>query len=339
MRAVLLTKFGPPEVLRFSDIPKPEPKEGEVLIRTKAIGLNFADVMARLGIYPSIPDPPFVPGIELSGIVEKVGEGVQSPREGDRVVAFSKQGGYAEYVCVPVNQTRIISSTMSFEEAAAFSVTYCTAYHALITLAHVQRGEKVLLHAAAGGVGTAAIQICKHLGVEVFATAGSTEKLEIARQQGANHLVDYRREDFAEIVRSKSGGYGVDVVMDSVGGSVFRKSWKLLAPMGRYILYGFASITGERKINKLKALWEFLSVPLVYPPSVVSKNVALMGFNLYFLSHKVQYLNHVTTELMDLYKRGILRPVIGARFPFEKIVDAHVLMQSRKSYGKIVVVV
>ncbi|MEK6757195.1 MAG: zinc-binding dehydrogenase [Bacteroidota bacterium] len=337
MRAAVVTRFGPPEVLKILEWPTPVPASGEVLIRTKAIGLNFADAFVRMGYYPSVPEPPFIPGIELTGVIERVGNGVKGIREGDRVVAIRKHQAYAEYVCVPATQTMRLPKTMSFEEAAAFGVTYLTAYHGLVTLAHVQPEEKLLLHAAAGGVGTAALQIAKHLGAEVFATASSNEKLELARKQGADHLINYLTEDFAEIIRSDTNEYGVDVVLDSVGGRVFRKGWKLLAPMGRYVLYGLAAVTGERRVKKVRALRELASIPWIYPPSIETKNVSLMGFNLFFLMHKVEYLRGALQELLKLYKKRVLRPVIGAKYPFERIAEAQAFLQSRKSVGKVVV--
>ncbi|MGH2567399.1 MAG: zinc-binding dehydrogenase, partial [Bacteroidota bacterium] len=276
--------------------------------------------------------------LELSGVVEKVGKDVTSLKQGDRVFALTRQGAYAEYVCLPAAHTEIVPENMSFEEAAALSVTYLSAYHGLITLAHIQKGEKLLLHAAAGGVGTAAIQISKHLGAEVFAAAGTKEKLAVARRQGADYLINYRTEDFSKIIRSQTKGYGVDVVMDSVGGSVFRKGWKLLAPMGRYVLYGLAAVTGERKIKKLAALREIASMSWIFPPSIVSKNVSLMGFNLYFLAHKVDYFRNVAKEILEWYRTGIIRPVVGSIFPFEQITEAQAFLQSRKSYGKVLVV-
>ncbi len=338
MRAVLVTKFGPPEVLQVRELPVRDPGEGEVRIRTMALGLNFADVMGRLGVYPGIPAPPFVPGIELSGVVEAVGASVTSLREGDRVLAFSRQGAYAEQVCTRAEFARQIPDTMSFEEGAAFGVTSFSAFHGLRTLANIQRGERLLLHAAAGGVGTVVLQLCREWGIEVFATASTTEKLKIAKDLGATHAINYSTEDFAAIVRTATGGDGVDVVMDSVGGRIFKKSWKLLAPMGRYVLYGFASVTGPRTLNKLKALRELISVPLLHPPSMVSRNRSLMGFNLYFLSHKREYLRRVADELFDLYRKGIVKPVIGATFRFEHIVEAHAFLQSRRSVGKVVIV-
>ncbi len=338
MRAVVVTRFGPPEVLKIRDWPTPQPREGEVLIRTKAIGLNFADVLARLGVYPGVRKVPFVPGLELSGVVEEVGRDVRDLRKGDRVIALTRQKAYAEYVCVPADHAEVMPENMSFEEAAALSITYMSAYHSLVTLAKAQKGEKLLLHAAAGGVGTAAIQIAKYLGLEIFATAGSAEKLQVVQNLGADHLINYRTDDFSKIVRLQTKGYGVDVVLDSVGGRVFRKGWRLLAPMGRYVLFGFAAVTGERKISKLVALREVLAMPWIFPPSIVSRNVSLMGFNLYFLAHKVEYFREMAKRLLGWYQDGIVRPFIGSTFPFDRIADAHAFLQSRKSFGKIVVV-
>lgn len=336
MKAVVVSRFGPPETLQFREVPKPTPGPGEVLIRTKAIGLNFADVLARLGIYPAIPSPPFVPGIELSGIVETTGAHVRRVRKGDRVIAFSRQGAYAEFVCTNEPFCIRIPKRMSFQEAAAFSVISFSAYHGMITLAHLQRKEKMLLHAAAGGVGTAALQLARELDVEVFATVGSESKIGIARELGADHVINYATQDFEKIVLEKTGGYGVDVVMDSVGGSVFRKSWRLLAPMGRYILYGFAAVTGKRTLSRLRAVREALKMPLIYPPTLVSKNVALFGFNLYFLAQKVEYFQKVWSTLLRWYEQGRLHPVIGAVYPFDQIVEAQSFLQSRKSIGKVV---
>ena len=337
MKAAFITRFGPPEVLQIQEIPIPTPKDNEVLVKVKAIGLNFADVMARLGIYPSIPDPPFVPGIEFSGTVRSVGNNVRGIKKGERVWAFSKQGAYAEYVAVPADSIVPVPPKMSLEIAAATGVTYLTAYHGLVTLANIKQKEKLLLHAAAGGVGIAAIQIAKHLGVEVFATASNREKLELARTQGAHHTINYSEDDFEEIVRKTTDGYGVDVVMDSVGGRVMKKSWKLLAPMGRYVLYGFASVTGKTRLKRLKMLQEGLAVPFLYPPTLVSKNVGFFGFNLYFLTDRRKYLKSAISKILTWYEKGIIHPYIGARYSFDQIAEAQAFLQSRQSVGKVVV--
>lgn len=337
MKAAVITKFGPPRVLKVQAWADPFPRRGEVKIRVKAIGLNFADVLSRLGLYPSIPKPPFIPGIEVSGIITKVGDGVHKWRRGDRVIAFTQLGGYAEYAIAKQEQLFMLPHRMNFEEGAAICITYLTACHGLMTLAHLHRGDKVLLHAAAGGVGSAAIQIAKHLGAEIYATASTDEKLEFARKQGANHLINYKKEDFETVIREKTGSYGVDVIFDSVGGLLFRKGWKLLAPMGRYILYGFAAVTGKHTYSRLKALREILATPILFPYTLLSRNVSLSCFNLYFLTSKSEYLKNTLRLVIDWHAKGIVKPVIGARFPFDQIADAHAYLQGRKSIGKIVI--
>lgn len=337
MRAFVIAKFGPPSVLKLREVPERVLQNREVRVSTRCIGLNFAEVFARLGIYPSIPDPPFVPGIEFSGIVKEVGAGVRAFKPGDRVMGFSKQGAYAESVCVPEDHLVKVPKRMSLQEAAAFPVAFLSAYHGLVTLAHAKRGEKLLLHAAAGGVGLASIQIARHLGLEIFATAGSAEKLQVAERAGAHHVINYSSGDFSVLVKRQTGGEGVDIVMDSVGGSVFRKSWKLLAPMGRYVIYGFASVTGKGGLNRLRMMKEAVQVPLIFPPSIVSRNVSLMGFNLYFLTHKVQYLRAATRQLLGWYEKKIIAPHVGSTFPFADIPRAHEFLQSRKSIGKVIV--
>jgi NADPH:quinone reductase-like Zn-dependent oxidoreductase len=339
MRAAVITKFGPPEVLQIRDIPVPSIGGGDVLVRTRAIGLNFAEVFARLGYYPAIPKPPFVPGIEFSGIVDSVGSSVRGFKKGDRVFGFSKHNAYAEFVAVPKESILRMPRSMSFEDAAAFGVASLTAYHGLVTLAHLKRGERLLIHAGAGGVGIAALQIARHLGARSYATVGSEAKVKTAEQLGAKVVINYSRDDFAAILRNETKGEGLDVIFDSVGGKIMRKGWKLLAPMGRYVLFGFAAIANDRSVNKLKALREAISVPLIYPPSMVTKNVSLMGFNLYFLAQKTKYLRKTMEQLLRWYDKGILRPMVGSVFPFDKIVEAQAFLQSRKSVGKVVVTV
>jgi len=337
VKAVVVTKFGAPDVLKFKEVPDPVISAEEVLIRVKAIGLNFADIMARLGVYPSIPKPPLIPGIEVAGIVEKKGARVRNFRPGDRVVAFTQLGGYAELAKTPARNVRKIPRAMSFGDAASLMVTSLTAYHGLCTLANVRRGEKVLIHAGGGGVGTIAIQMAKLLGLEVIATASSEQKLQLMKQLGADHVINYVRDDFERETRACTGGYGVDVVFDSVGGSIIRKGMRLLAPMGRYILFGFASVAGERTINKLKALREIIAAPLLYPPAMVTKNIGILGFNLYFLSEKEEYLRDAVDQIWKWYRSKKIVPIIGGTFSFDQIVEAHTHLQSRKSYGKIVV--
>jgi len=337
MKAAVVTRFGPSEVLQIQEWRTPVPREDEVLIRVKAIGLNFADVMARLGVYPAVPEPPFVPGIEVSGVVVALGKEVRDVKKGARVWAFTKQGAYAEFVCVPSSQLQPLPKQLDYQHAVAVGVTYLTAYHALVTLANLRKKERLLIHAAAGGVGIAAIQIAKHLGAEVFATVGSSEKMEVAEAQGADVVINYSEEKFADVVRQRTDGEGVDVILDSVSGKVMKEGWKLLAPMGRYVLFGFAAVTGKRGVNKLKAARELLSVPVIFPSTLASRNVGLFGFNLYFLAHKTEYFRAAWGKIVEWHRKGIIRPVIGKVFTFDRIGEAQAFLQNRKSIGKVVV--
>jgi NADPH:quinone reductase-like Zn-dependent oxidoreductase len=339
MRAAIVGRHGGPEVLRIQEVPRPVPGRGEVLVRIKAIGLNFADVVERLGVYPGIPKPPFIPGMEFSGIVEDVGNGVTQYRGGERVMGYCFVGSHAEYVAVPVQQTDVVPENMSFEEGAAFLVANLTAYHGLVTLARAQRREKVLVHAAAGSVGLAAIQLAKYLGLEVFAAASTEKKLAAAQGQGADHLINYVAKKFDEEVLRASDGYGLDIVFDSVGGRLFKPGWSILAPMGRYVLYGFADAFGVGKFNKLKAAGAYFSMPRIHPASLPSLNRALIGFNLSKLTQKVEYLRTAAKEIRRLHEEGILKPIVGKVFRFEEIRQAHEFLQSRKSIGKTVIVV
>lgn len=332
-----MTRFGPPEVLQIRDVPSPTLEPGQIRVRVRTIGLNFADIMGRLGVYPSIPDPPFVPGIEFAGRVEEVASGVKSIRRGDRVMGFTRQGAYAEEVCVPGGYVRRIPARMTDEEAAAFTVTYLSAYHGMRTLGRVRAGEVMLLHAAAGGVGTAALQLARHWGVTTIASASTEEKLEVARTLGASHTVIADANSVTNRVREITGGKGVDLVMDSVGGSLFRASWKLLAPMGRYVSFGFAAVTGRRSLGRWRLLREVAATPWIFPPSLGPRNVSLMGFNLYFLADQTEYLQDAAAELTRLWRTKAIRPVVGRVFPFEKIVEAHEWLQSRRSVGKVVI--
>lgn len=337
MKAAVVTKYGGPEVLEIRDLPRPIPGDGQILARVRAIGLNFADLFARMGVYPHTPPAPFVPGLEFSGEVIACGPGTARFRTGDRVMGYSRHGSHAEFVVLSEAYVAAIPAGMGYPEAAAFLATGLTAYHGLVRLANLRPAERVLVHAAAGGVGLASVQLARALGAEVIGTAGSEEKVALARKEGADHVINYRRQDFEKEVRHMTGGHGVDVVMDSIGGDVYRKSWRLLAPMGRYVLFGVSAVTGEGGINRLKAARVFGQMPPVFPPSLISANKALFGFNLGTLRGKETYFREAMEELLAWYGRGGIRPLIGMTFPFGQIVEAHRYLQLRRSVGKVVV--
>ncbi|MEW6511785.1 MAG: zinc-binding dehydrogenase [Bacteroidota bacterium] len=337
MKAAVVTRYGGPEVMELRDIPVPTPGPGQVLVRVRAIGLNFADVFGRLGVYPNTPQPPFVPGLEFSGDIAAVAPDVRKFNGRERVMGYSRWGSHAEYVALDARYTTPIPAAMAYDEAAAFLATGMSAYHGLVRLACLRKGERVLIHAAAGGVGLASIQIAKRIGAEIFATAGTDEKVALAVRYGADHGINYREKDFAEEINRITGSAGVDVVMDSVGGEVYKKSWQLLAQMGRYILFGVSSVTGKGAMNRLRAAAAFSMMRPVFPPSLMAANKGIMGFNLGTLTGKVGYFTEAAHEIIGYFEEGSLKPVIGKVFPFDEIVEAHTFLQTRQSVGKVVV--
>ncbi|MBI4534789.1 MAG: zinc-binding dehydrogenase [Ignavibacteriae bacterium] len=337
MKAAIVVRYGGPEVLQISDVPTPEPAPDQILVKVRAIGLNFADIFGRFGVYPGTPKPPFVPGMEFSGDVVSVGLEVRSFKGGERVMGYSRLGSHAEYVVVNEKLATVIPAKMSYEEGASFLVSYLSAYHGIVRLANIHKEEKLLVHAAAGGVGIASVQLAKHLGAEVFGTAGTDEKVRLAKSHGADHVINYTTQDFADEIRRITRNYGVDVVMDSVGGETYKKSWHLLAQMGRYVLFGISSVSGKGALNRLKVATAYSLMKPIFPPSLLGSNRGIFGFNLGTLTGKEGYFREAATELLKLFDLGILKPLIGQIFYFDRIVEAHRTLQTRQSVGKVVV--
>src|SRR5215213_9970539 len=247
MRAVVIPRNGGPEVLEVQERPDPQVAPGEVRVAVRAAGINFADLMARAGIYPDAPKLPAVVGYEVAGEVESVGEGVETVAVGDRVMAGTRFGGYAQLVTVDEGQALPLPDSFTFEQGAGFVVNYTTAYAGLVVMGGLQKGERVLIQAAAGGVGIAATQVARGVGAEIFGTA-SASKHEAIREQGVDHAIDYRTQDFESEVRRITNGEGVDVVMDAIGPKSFRKDYRLLRPGGRMIMFGLSEVqTGEKR--------------------------------------------------------------------------------------------
>jgi len=338
MKAVFVTRYGGPEVMEIREAPSPTTGVGQILVRVRAIGLNFADIFGRLGVYPGTPKPPFIPGLEFSGDVAEVGPGVTRFSVGQRVMGYSRLGSHAEFVSLSEEYATAIPASMNYQEGAAFLATSLSAYHGIVRLANIRSGEKLLVHASAGGVGIATVQLGLSFGAEVFATAGTDEKVRLVKRLGAQHVINYNTEDFASEVERISDGYGVDVVMDSVGGEVFKKSWQLLAQMGRYVLFGVSAVTGKGALNRLKAASAFSSMRPIFPPSLISANKGIFGFNLGTLMGKAAYFREAVNDLLGWHERGVIKPLIGRVFPFEEIVEAHRYLQTRQSVGKVVVI-
>lgn len=332
MRAWVAHRYGPPEVLRLEELPDPQPGPGQALVRVRAIGLNFADCMARAGVYPNTPKPPFVPGMEVAGEVAALGEGVTEPAVGTAVAAVPIFGGHAEYVVVKASHLRPLPSGLSFVEGASLVVTGLTADHALFTVGRLRPGERVAILAAAGGVGTLAVQMAVRAGAHVLGVASSQAKRELVRQLGAQEVVSY--EAYSRALRS-----GVDVVLDSVAGGLFRPGWHALRPDGRYVLFGLASAVGPRRIRYVKAAVELLRMGVVIPSVLVQSCKTLAGFNLSLVPHLAPHLVHRYQVLCGKVQDGELKPIIGRVFPYAELPSAHAFLQGRGSFGKVVVTV
>lgn len=311
MKAVRVKGFGDVDQLEFVELPDPEPKPGEVRIRVEACGLNYADVMQRAGLYPGGPKPPFIPGAEAAGVVE-TGDSLPV---GSRVVAISVSGCQAERVCVGAAACMLVPDSMPFTEAAAFPVQYLTAYHALTTVGRAEPGETVLIHAAAGGVGTAAIQIGKLLGLRVIGTASSEEKRKRVLELGADEALSYEEFD-----QRLSGKDAPAVILEAVGGDVFRRSLAILPSFGRLVVFGAAS-KDVQPVDTLKILF---------------RSQAVLGLHLSAIFERPDLLKRSLATLFNWLAQGKIKIQVGHVLPLAQIAEAHQLISSRKSYGKIV---
>ncbi|MBV9918163.1 MAG: zinc-binding dehydrogenase [Solirubrobacterales bacterium] len=342
MRAVVITEHGGPEVLEVQERPDPPVGPGEVRIAVKAAGINFADTLARTGLYRDAPKVPCVVGYEVAGEVESVGEGVSSVEPGERVLAGTRFNGQAELVTVRENLVYKLPERLSFEEGAAFPVNYATAQAGLVVMGGLEAGERVLIHAAAGGVGISATQVAKRIGAEVFGTA-SASKHDAIRAQGVDHAIDYRSQDFAQEVRRLTRGEGVDVVFDALGPSSFRKDYALLRQGGRLIMYGASEVqTGERRsvTAALRTLAKspFSSMPWWKGLGLMNENKGVFGLNMLAWWDAEGSLDRVIGPLISGLQNGELRPTVAAAFSFDQASDAHRFIAQRRNIGKVVLV-
>ena len=335
MRSVWIPKIGPPEVLELRESPDPHAAPGEIRIRVRATGVNFADVMARMGLYPDAPKLPCVVGYEVAGTVDEVGDGATGVAVGDAVIASTRFGGYADVVTVPARQAVPLPAGLSFEEGAAIPVNYLTAILMLEHFANVREGDRVLVHGAAGGVGLAAVQLCRFHGAEVIGTA-SGSKHALLREAGVAHTIDYRTTDFEAETRRITGGRGVDIVLDPLGGENLRKSYRVLAPFGRLVAFGFSAAAPGTTRSVLTAGWQLIRLPRFNPINLMNDNRAVMGFNLGHLWDEMPLLLTYLRKLLDYHARGAIRPTVARSFPLDEAAAAHAYLQNRQNVGKVV---
>jgi len=338
MRAVWITRPGGPEALEVRDTSDPEPGPGQVRIRVGAAGLNFADVMAAQGLYPDAPKRPCVVGYEVSGVVDALGDRAQGYAVGQRVLALTHFGGHADVVCAPAEQVLPIPDAMSFEEAAAIPVNYVTAYHMLFRVACVRPGERVLVHMAAGGVGTAVLQLCRTVDdLEVFGTA-SAAKHDVLRAEGCAHPIDYHTTDYAAEVRRLTGGEGVDIVLDPLGGHDWRKGLKLLRPCGRLVAYGFANLASGQRRRPARLASQVAGIPLLTPLGLMNHNRTVSGVNIGHLWGQIATLREELQAILALWDQGRVKPLIDRTYSFADAATAHRRMLQHQNTGKIVLV-
>jgi NADPH:quinone reductase-like Zn-dependent oxidoreductase len=331
MRAAVVRRHGPPEVFEWREAPNPQPGAGEVLVRVRAAGINFADLLARMGLYPGAPKPPFIPGLELAGTVEADAEGF---RAGDRIAALTHSGAYAELIALPANRVFRIPAEMPFEDAAAIPVNYLTAYHSLFQMGNLQPGDRVLVHGAAGGVGVAAVQLAKSRGLVVFGTAGPS-KQDFLRQLGVDHPLDYTREDFLAAVR-RAAPDGIEMVMDPIGGRSFSQSYRCLGPAGRLVIYGFSAAAGpEGKRSLWRGAKAYFQTRRYHPLTLMSKNISVIGVHLGRLEKRGALLGSEMAEILRMYAAGEFRPVVGKTFPLAEAAAAHRYIHARQNIGKV----
>jgi synaptic vesicle membrane protein VAT-1 len=338
MRQMVIPRYGAPDVFELREAPDPSPGEGHVRIRVRASGINFADVLARLGLYPDAPKLPMVVGYEAAGVVDAVGEGVLGVGEGDRVIAMTRFGGYADTVVVPAAQVFATPEGLTDAEGAAVPVNYLTAALALYRLAALQPGETVLVHNAGGGVGIAATQLARLRRATVIGTA-STMKHAALRSFGVDHAIDYRSVDVVNEVRKLTKGRGVDVVLDPLGGRSFGDSYRLLAPLGRMVIFGLsAAATGERR-SVWRAFRAWMQTTSFKPLSLIHRNRGVFGLNLGHLWEERRQLAPIMGMIASELEAGRLRPVIARTFPLERAADAHRFIQARQNIGKVVLTI
>jgi NADPH:quinone reductase-like Zn-dependent oxidoreductase len=344
MRALVVRRYGSSEVFESRQVPDPQAKAGEVLIRVKAIGINFADLLQRMGLYPGTPKPPFVPGLEVAGVVEKIVENPgrradgESLKPGDAVMAMPHFGAYAEWVAAPAASVYRIPAGMAFDAAAAFPVNYLTAYHSMFAMGNLQPGDRILIHGAAGGVGIAAVQLARAKGITTFGTAGSL-KQEFLRKIGVDHPIDYQKSDFVKVVRQFAPD-GIEMVMDPIGGKSLAQGQKCLGPTGRLVVYGLsdaAGTSGKRSIFRgAKAL---MQTPRFHPLKLMQQNLTVIGVSLGGVGTRGTLLRRELEELCKLYGQGKVKPVIAKTFPLDQAAAAHQFIHDRKNIGKVILAV
>ena len=333
MRKVIYPRVGGVDSIQIVDVEDPVPGPGQASVRVHRAGINFADLMMRQGLYGSNPDFPFTPGYEASGEIIEIGDGVEGFRPGDRVLAMTGFGGYSERVVLDAGRLVPLPDSVSFDQAAAMPVTYGTSYHMLVHLGNLTKGETVLIHHAAGGVGTAVAQICKAMGASLVIGTASSPKRDFVNSLGM-HFVDRESEDFVNICKELTGGKGVHHAIDPVGGGHLMRSYQSLRRGGKLYYFGAsAAVKGERR-SRLAALKMWASTPKFDPLRMMNSNRAVFGVHMGLLDDDSIFKGHLEA-LSSMLLKGDIAPIIDSVWRFEKVADAQLHIHERKNRGKV----
>jgi NADPH:quinone reductase-like Zn-dependent oxidoreductase len=340
MQQVWIMQYGEPDVLQVQRAPDPDPGPGAVRIAVEAAGVNFADLMGRMGIYPDAPPAPYVPGYEVAGRVDALGRDVTGLAVGDPVLALTRFGGYSEAVCVPAAVVFKRPEALPVEQAAGLFVAGFTAYAALVEQARVRQGDHVLIHGAGGGVGLMAVDIARHLGATIYGTA-SAHKHDFLRERGVQHPIDYRNEDVRAAIMRLTDGRGVDVVLDSIGGASWMQSFRMLAPMGQMIVHGVSSLTPGKRRSLLSMARFALRTPWIAfnPVALANANRGVSGLNLGHLWDVYDLLRTGGDTLLAWAADGTLNVHVDRTFPLADAADAHRYIHARRNTGKVILTV
>lgn len=329
MRVVEISKHGGPDVLKVRERADPPLGAGQVRIEVAAAGINFADVMARMGVYPDAPKPPCVVGYEVGGTILELGEGIENLKHGQRVLAGTKFGGYASQVVVPESDVVALPDGLTFEQGAAIPVNYATAWAGLIGYGNLQPGERVLIHSAGGGVGIAATQIAKRAGAEIYGTASPSKHARIA-ELGVDYSLDYTQSGWEQ------GLPKFDLIMDAIAGKSFRRSYDLLRPGGRLVAFGASAVVAGERRNPVSALRTLARMPRFNMIKQMSESKAVIGLNMLSLWKDRQTLSPWIEPLRELLEDGTIEPVVAGAFSFEEAGAAQRMITERRNIGKVV---
>lgn len=336
MKQVVITKAGGPDVLQVQEAPDLSPGQSELLIEVKASGLNFADIMARKGLYPDAPKLPCTVGYEVCGVVAKVGSGIDETWLGKDVIALTRFKGHASQVLVPERQVFAKPEGISYAQGAAIPVNYLTAHQLLDAMGSLHRHESVLIHNVGGGVGLAALDIARHIGATTYGTA-SPKKHEFLKQRGLDHAIDYRNQDWGKEIMRLTNSRGVDLITDPIGGSHWRKSYRHLNHTGRLGMFGISTVAEPGVSGKLALLKMVLQTPFYHPFGLMNVNKGVFGVNMGHLWHEHQKIRIWMDDILRGLADGWIRPHVDKEFSFSQVGEAHQYIEDRKNIGKVVI--